>query len=195
MESSTQPFISPTVIEHAQTPRNRGPLETFNGHARITGPCGDTMEFWVFAGGEVVEQVSFITDGCGPSLASGSMATCLAQGKQLRQAAAISQQDILSALGGLPAEVDRSQDRRSVRRGTRVDHRLRGFPDGGHARHRGAAFHGGRGVGVAESGKLVPIKGRNATSGMHAPVWGQAGELTEAFDRLGEKRRGSHAMA
>jgi Mrp family chromosome partitioning ATPase len=106
MESPAQPIISPTVIEHAQIPRNRGPLETFNGHARITGPCGDTMEFWVFAEGEIVERVSFITDGCGPSLASGSMATCLAQGKQLKQAAAISQHDILSALGGLPAEVE-----------------------------------------------------------------------------------------
>ena len=106
MESSTQPIISPTVIEHAQTPRNHGPLATFNGHARITGPCGDTMEFWVLARGEVVEQISFITDGCGPSLASGSMATCLAKGKRLKLAAAISQQAILSALGGLPAEFE-----------------------------------------------------------------------------------------
>ena len=106
MESPEQAVVSATVIEHAQAPRNRGPLATFNGHARITGPCGDTMEFWVFARGEVVEQISFITDGCGPSLASGSMATCLAKGKRLKLAAAISQQAILSALGGLPAEFE-----------------------------------------------------------------------------------------
>jgi ATP-binding protein involved in chromosome partitioning len=106
MESPEQLAVSSTVIDHARAPRNRGPLATFNGNARITGPCGDTMEFWVLAQGGVVEQVSFTTDGCGPSLASGSMAACLAQRKRLEQAAAISQQDILSALGGLPAEVE-----------------------------------------------------------------------------------------
>ena len=28
-------------------PANFGPLKGANGNARITGPCGDTMEFWV----------------------------------------------------------------------------------------------------------------------------------------------------
>ena len=31
----------------ANDPHNLGRLEVFNGHARITGPCGDTMEFWI----------------------------------------------------------------------------------------------------------------------------------------------------
>ncbi|RPI10844.1 MAG: hypothetical protein EHM71_02510 [Zetaproteobacteria bacterium] len=106
MESPEQQFVSPTVIDHAQAPRNRGPLANFNGHARITGPCGDTMAFWVRAREGTVENVSFVTDGCGPSLASGSMATCLAEGKRLNQAAAITQRDILAALGGLPGEVE-----------------------------------------------------------------------------------------
>jgi Mrp family chromosome partitioning ATPase len=106
MESPEQPLVSPTVIDHAQAPRNRGPLATFTGHARITGPCGDTMEFWVLVRDGTVEKVSFVTDGCGPSLASGSMATCLAEGKPLDQAAAIGQRDILKALGGLPMEVE-----------------------------------------------------------------------------------------
>ena len=29
----------------AAHPRNHGPLKDFDGHAGITGPCGDTMEF------------------------------------------------------------------------------------------------------------------------------------------------------
>ena len=29
------------------TARDHGPLRNFNVHARITGPCGDTMEFWL----------------------------------------------------------------------------------------------------------------------------------------------------
>jgi ATP-binding protein involved in chromosome partitioning len=106
MESPEQPVISPTVIDHAQHPRNIGPLGAYTGHARITGPCGDTMEFWVLVRERTAERVSFVTDGCGPSLACGSIATCLAEGKRLKQAASIGQRDILEALGGLPAEVE-----------------------------------------------------------------------------------------
>jgi len=105
MESPDQLVVSPTVIDHAQAPRNRGPLATFDGHARITGPCGDTMEFWVLMRDGTVEKASFVTDGCGPSLAAGSLATCLAQGKRLEEATAIGQREILNALGGLPERV------------------------------------------------------------------------------------------
>jgi len=105
MAPTEQQVVAPTVIEHARFPQNRGPLATFTGHARVTGPCGDTMEFWVLARKGLVERVSFVTDGCGPSLASGSIATCLAEGQRLGRAAAIGQQDILEALGGLPADV------------------------------------------------------------------------------------------
>jgi hypothetical protein len=32
---------SPAVArDHAAHPRNHGPLKDFDGHARITGPCG-----------------------------------------------------------------------------------------------------------------------------------------------------------
>jgi len=106
MESPEQLVVSPAVIDHAQAPRNRGPLATFDGHARITGPCGDTMEFWVLVRDGTVKKASFVTDGCGPSLAAGSLATCLAQGKRLEEATAIGQREILEALGGLPAEVE-----------------------------------------------------------------------------------------
>ena len=62
------------------------------------------MEFWLTVRNDKVDQVSFITDGCGPSLACGSMAACLAEGKRVEDAAGLRQQDILKALGGLPEE-------------------------------------------------------------------------------------------
>ncbi len=96
--------ISLVAKDHAENPRNFGMLSVFNGHARITGPCGDTMEFWLAIRNARVEQVSFVTDGCAPSLAAGSMATSLAQGKPIAEAMKIGQQDILNALGGLPTE-------------------------------------------------------------------------------------------
>ncbi|MDP8234908.1 MAG: P-loop NTPase [Candidatus Erginobacter occultus] len=97
---------SPTAFDHVRSPRHYGPLPTFNGRARITGACGDTMEFWLEVQGDRVKNISFITDGCGPSLASGSMAATLAAGQPLVEAAVLRQKDILEALGGLPAAVE-----------------------------------------------------------------------------------------
>jgi Mrp family chromosome partitioning ATPase len=62
------------------------------------------MEFWLAVRNDKIEEAAFITDGCGSSLASGSMATCLAEGKQVEEAAAIRQEDILAALAGMPEE-------------------------------------------------------------------------------------------
>lgn len=93
-----------TANRHANDPHNMGKLEDFNGHAKITGPCGDTMEFWLNVQDDNIKKVSFITDGCGPSIASGSMTTCLAEGKTIEEALSINQQDVLAALEGLPKD-------------------------------------------------------------------------------------------
>jgi len=55
---------------------------------------------------EHIAEVGFTTTGCGPSRAAGSVATELAIGKPLREAAQIEQADILAALGGLPKELE-----------------------------------------------------------------------------------------
>ena len=96
--------LSPLASERFIRPRNYGPLEQCDGHARITGPCGDTMDFWLRVRDGRIARVSFTTDGCGPSRAAGSMATELTMGKPLTEAAQIGQADILAALGGLPRD-------------------------------------------------------------------------------------------
>jgi nitrogen fixation NifU-like protein len=105
-QQEKQSNFTAQAAEHAINPRNYGRLSRYDGRARITGPCGDTMEFWLQIKDEQVKSCTFITDGCGPSLASGSVATELARGRTLTEAAAIGQQDILSVLGGLPQEVE-----------------------------------------------------------------------------------------
>ncbi|MBN1594728.1 P-loop NTPase [candidate division FCPU426 bacterium] len=96
--------MSPIAQDHALHPRNNGPLWNYNGHARITGPCGTMMEFWVAVEQDKIKRSSFSTDGCGPSLASGSMATCLVQDKRVEDAVFVQAKDLLEALGGLPKE-------------------------------------------------------------------------------------------
>jgi nitrogen fixation NifU-like protein len=92
------------VRDHAQNPRNAGSIPNADGFAGITGPCGDTMKIWLRVKEEVIRKATFWTDGCGPSIASGSMVTELAKGKTIREAMRIAQKDVLAALGGLPEE-------------------------------------------------------------------------------------------
>ncbi|PKO15342.1 hypothetical protein CVU37_13000 [candidate division BRC1 bacterium HGW-BRC1-1] len=98
--------FSEVARDHASQARNYGPLDQFNGRAYITGPCGDSMVFWVSLRGGKIEKVSFVTDGCGSSRAAGSMASCLATDRQFEGAEPLGQQDILDALGGFPPEVE-----------------------------------------------------------------------------------------
>ena len=93
---------SETVIDHMRNPRNVGLIPNPDGQARITGPCSDTMEIWLRVRDGIIEQATFWTDGCGTTIAAGSMATELAKGKGVGEALRIAQQDVLDALGGLP---------------------------------------------------------------------------------------------
>ena len=97
-------LYSETTIDHAMNPRNVGDMKDADGFARVTGPCGDTMEIWFKVKNGAVAGATFMTDGCGTSVASGSMVTELAGGKSIIEARRISQRDVLSALGGLPEE-------------------------------------------------------------------------------------------
>jgi len=95
---------SEIAIDHAMNPRNVGNMESADGFAKITGPCGDTMEVWLKVSNKTIIEATFMTDGCGTSIASGSMVTEMAKEKSIIEARKISQQDVLSALDGLPEE-------------------------------------------------------------------------------------------
>jgi len=95
---------SETVLDHWMHPRNFGPLDKADGHARVTGPCGDTMENFVKVQDDRIAQASFLTDGCMTTIVAASMMVQLATDKPVSQAMALTQADILTALGGLPAD-------------------------------------------------------------------------------------------
>jgi nitrogen fixation NifU-like protein len=95
---------SEKTIDHFLNPRNLGEIPAPDGFGRVTGPCGDTMEISLKVRDGRVMNASFWTDGCGPSIASGSMVTELAKEKSVLEAQKITQQDVLNALGGLPED-------------------------------------------------------------------------------------------
>ena len=97
-------IYSERVIDHFFNPRNLGQIQAADGFGRVTGPCGDTMEIYLKTRNGKVTNATFWTDGCGPSIASGSMVTELVKGKSIGEARKITQDDLLDALGGLPEE-------------------------------------------------------------------------------------------
>lgn len=104
IDAEMREIYTDVVIDHAMNPRNVGVLPGADGWARYKGPCGDTMEIWLKMEGNREEQANFWTDGCGTSIACGSMVTELARGKNIHYCLEIEQQDVLDALGGLPEE-------------------------------------------------------------------------------------------
>jgi nitrogen fixation protein NifU and related proteins len=97
-------IYSETVVDHAMAPRNLGVMQDADGFGKLTGPCGDTMEIWLKVNNDVIARAAFMTDGCGPSIASGSMVTELVKGKSITEAQKTTQSDVLDALGDLPDE-------------------------------------------------------------------------------------------
>lgn len=96
---------SQTVIDHWQNPRNFRKIENPDGYAQVKGSCGDTMEMFVKTKEETITECAFQTDGCGTSMACGSITTELTKDKSLtRVLASFSSDEILKQLGGLPEE-------------------------------------------------------------------------------------------
>ncbi len=97
-------MYSAPVVEHWMRPRNHYAMDNPAGQASIKGACNDTIAIFIQVSDGKITDASFLTDGCMTSIASGSMAVELAIGKSVPEARALSPDDILDALGGLPEE-------------------------------------------------------------------------------------------
>ena len=97
-------LFSATVLQEARQPQNLGVIMDADRHAVLLGPCGDTMEIFLRLQDSRILRAAFMTDGCGPTVACGSMLTKMAQGKSLEEVAAIEAADLIIALDGLPPE-------------------------------------------------------------------------------------------
>lgn len=95
---------SEIVFDHARNPRNVGAMQGEDGYAAVTGQCGDTIQVWLKLDGDLISEISFWTDGCGTTIASGSIVTALAKGNSVDKALQITPLDVLKALGDLPDE-------------------------------------------------------------------------------------------
>jgi nitrogen fixation NifU-like protein len=94
---------SPQLLDHFQNPRNAGEVEEPDGSAQIENPaCGDVLTLSLKLEGDRIADIRFRAKGCVPAMACASAMTELANGKSVRDAAAINKRDIARAVGGLP---------------------------------------------------------------------------------------------
>ena len=75
------------ILDHGKNPRNFRDVEDATCHAHGNNPlCGDQLVVYLKIGdGDVIEDVSFVGNGCAISVASASMMTELVKGKTIAQ--------------------------------------------------------------------------------------------------------------
>ena len=100
----TKEAFGDAVFQRWRNPLYMGTMQDPDGHARVHGKCGDTMEIFLKFDGARVEEALFQTDGCGSSIACASFAAELALEKTPDQLMEISGESILQELGGLPED-------------------------------------------------------------------------------------------
>ena len=115
------------VMEEFTNPRNVGELADADGVGEVGSPaCGDIMRISIKVEGDRITDARFRTFGCAAAIASSSMATGMVRGKSLIEAWAISNADVVDALGGLPpAKVHCSVLARDAIRAAINDYRTR----------------------------------------------------------------------
>jgi nitrogen fixation NifU-like protein len=92
------------VMDHFKNPRNVGEIKDADGVGEVgNAKCGDIMKIYLKINDEgVIEDVKFLTFGCGSAIASSSMATELIKGKSVDKAVELTNKAVVEALGGLP---------------------------------------------------------------------------------------------
>ena len=97
-------LYSDIVMDHFMHPRNVGEIENPDGVGQVgNAKCGDIMKMYLKIRDNVIQDVKFETFGCGSAIASSSMATEMIKGKTIDQAQAVTNRQVVDALGGLPA--------------------------------------------------------------------------------------------
>jgi nitrogen fixation protein NifU and related proteins len=94
--------FSENAVDHMLKPRNRGEFRAADGLGRASIPCGDSMQICLRVSHDLILEARFMTDGCGPVIACGSMTTELVKGRTVSEAMELSEGDIIAALNGLP---------------------------------------------------------------------------------------------
>ena len=94
------------IVKLYHDPKNWGKPkeENITVEQAYRGPCGDEMTFYLNIEDGIIKKASFITDGCGASVATGSQTMMMIEGKPVKEAENLTAEDIDNALLGLPED-------------------------------------------------------------------------------------------
>jgi NifU-like protein involved in Fe-S cluster formation len=97
--------FSEILMDHFQSPRNRRRLV----EADLVGIGGEpgngaTIRLALHLDGTTIREAAFESDGCGVTIACGSILTELVVGRTIAECQSLTSQDVIGALGGLPAD-------------------------------------------------------------------------------------------
>jgi Mrp family chromosome partitioning ATPase/NifU-like protein involved in Fe-S cluster formation len=94
--------FSNTVIYLVRSKVNVGVLENPDAQGNFLGSCGDRMQIHLKLINDRILDAKFLADGCGATLACGTMITKMASSKTLEDAGKITSEELIEALDGLP---------------------------------------------------------------------------------------------
>jgi nitrogen fixation NifU-like protein len=104
IDQDEEKTYSKQVIEEYRRPTHFGLMKNADATGKIKGSCGDTMKIDLRIKDTLIKDACFWTDGCGASIACGNMMIKMIKGTPLTHAVAVTSDDLISSLGGLPAE-------------------------------------------------------------------------------------------
>ena len=104
IEYEEEQKYSKLVSREYRNPNNFSDDENKDTIGKIKGPCGDTMKISLMINKDIISDAFFWTDGCGATIACGSMLTKLLKGATIKKASDFTSKKLTEALQGLPKE-------------------------------------------------------------------------------------------
>jgi nitrogen fixation protein NifU and related proteins len=94
MDSELRELYQQVILDHNKSPRNFRKLDNANYEAEGYNPlCGDHLKVYLVVNeNNVIEEATFMGDGCAISKASASMMTATLKGKSVDEAKALFEQ-------------------------------------------------------------------------------------------------------
>ena len=103
-ESSGVLVYNETILDHFKNPRNIGEIEKPDGMALVGDPrCGDHIRLYLTIEGDKIVDIRNKVFGCAAAIATTSILCELVINKDLDDALAITDDDVIEAAGGIPA--------------------------------------------------------------------------------------------
>jgi nitrogen fixation NifU-like protein len=102
-ESTGYLVYNETILDHFKNPRHIGEIENPDGSAVVGDPnCGDHIRLYLTIEGDKIVDMRYKVFGCAAAIATTSILSELAINKDLDDALAITDDDVIEAAGGIP---------------------------------------------------------------------------------------------